>query len=66
MPRPALPLGRGLPWVLAGVGALLILWGLLAGERETVLAGVVGVLAVLVAFPLASAVTRRAAHHHDE
>ena len=29
MPRPALPLGRWLPWVLAAVGALLILWGLL-------------------------------------
>ncbi|MBE0607947.1 MAG: hypothetical protein IH609_01065 [Dehalococcoidia bacterium] len=64
MPRPTLPLGRWLPWVLAAVGALLIAWGLLRGDRETVLAGVVGVVAVLVAFPLGSLVTRRA--HHDE
>ncbi len=65
MPRPALPLGRWLPWVLAVVGALLILWGLLTGDRETVLAGVVGVVAVLVAFPLGSLVTRRVRHHED-
>jgi hypothetical protein len=65
MPRPALPLGRWLPWVLAAVGALLILWGLLTGDRETVLAGVVGVVAVLAAFPLGSLVTRRARHHEE-
>ncbi len=65
MPRPALPLGRWLPWVLALIGALLIAWGLLRGDRETVLAGVVGVVAVLVAFPLGSLVTRRARHHEE-
>jgi urea transporter len=65
MPRPALPLGRWLPCVLAVVGALLILWGLLRGDRETVLAGVVGVGAVLVAFPLGSLVTRRADHDEE-
>lgn len=65
MPRPMLPLGRWLPWVLAAVGGLLIAWGLLTGDRETVLAGVVGVGAVLVAFPLGSLITRRA-HHHEE
>lgn len=65
MPRPALPLGRWLPWVLAVVGALLIAWGLLRGERETVLAGVVGVVAVLLAFPLGSLVTRRAQKDDD-
>ncbi len=65
MPRPALPLGRWLPWVLAAVGALLIAWGLLAGDRETVLAGAVGVVAVLVAFPLGSLVTRGARRHEE-
>lgn len=65
MPRPALPLGRWLPWVLAAVGVLLIAWGLLRDDRETVLAGVVGVVAVLVAFPLGSLVTRRARHHEE-
>lgn len=65
MPRPALPLGRWLPWVLAAVGTGLILWGLLASDRETVLAGVVGVAAVLVAFPLGSLVTRRARHQEE-
>ncbi len=65
MPRPALPLGRLLPWVLATVGALLIAWGLLRDDRETVLAGVVGVVAVLVAFPLGSLVTRRARRHEE-
>ena len=65
MPRPALPLGGWLPWVLAAVGALLIAWGLLAGDRETVLAGAVGVVAVLVAFPLGSLVTRGARRHEE-
>jgi hypothetical protein len=65
MPRPALPLGRWLPWVLVAVSAALILWGIGRNDRETVLAGVIGVLGVLVAFPLGSLVTHRA-RHHDE
>ncbi len=65
MACPVLPLGRWLPWVLAGVGAALILWGAATADRETVLAGVVGVVAVLVAFPLGSLVTHRAGRHEE-
>lgn len=62
MPRPALPLGRWLPWVLTAVGALLIARGLVSGEREMVLAGAVGLAGVLVAFPVGAFITR---DHHD-
>lgn len=63
MARPALPLGRWLPWALAGVGAALIIQGAVTGDGETVLAGVAGLAGVIVAFPLASLVTR---HHGPE
>lgn len=65
MPRPALPLGRWLPWVLAAVGALLIARGLASGEREMVLAGAVGLAGVLVAFPLGALATRSGNRQKD-
>lgn len=51
---PALPLGRFAPWLLGGLAAVLLIVGLWRGPRELALLGVVGLVAVLVAFPLAS------------
>jgi len=65
MPRPALPLGRWLPWVLAAVGALLIAWGLVTSDREMVLAGAVGLAGVIVAFPVGSRVAQRGEPRDD-
>jgi hypothetical protein len=45
------------------VGAALIIQGAFTGDGETVLAGVAGLAGVIVAFPLASLVTR---HHGPE
>jgi len=59
MPKPVLPLGRLLPWMLGLLGVLLIAWGLVSGEREMVLAGGVGLAGVVVAFPLAAFVLRQ-------
>ena len=53
---PGLPLGRSAPWVLGGVSAALIGLGAWQGDRPLLLLGGVGLLAVLVAFPLSSAV----------
>ncbi len=64
MPRPTLRFGRWLPWALVAVGVALVLWGSVNDDRETVLAGVIGLVGVIVAFPLASLVTRH--HHTDE
>jgi hypothetical protein len=58
MPRPTLPFGRWLPWALAAIGGALVARGAVNGDRETVLAGVIGLVGVIVAFPLASLLTR--------
>ena len=50
---PALPLGRRAPWVLAGVGAAVLGYGLITGEQTTVVVGAIGLAGVIVAFPLA-------------
>lgn len=64
MPRPILPFGRWLPWALAAVGGALVARGVVTGDREMVLAGVIGLVGVVVAFPLASVLTRH--HGRDE
>ncbi|MGE0597862.1 MAG: hypothetical protein AB7J35_11960 [Dehalococcoidia bacterium] len=52
MARPLLPLGNKAPWVLLGVGAFLVISGLLARNMEMVIVGAVAAALWLIAFPL--------------
>jgi hypothetical protein len=50
---PALPLGRRAPWVLGVIAAAALGWGLWQGDTGYIALGGVGLVGVVVAFPLA-------------
>ncbi len=52
MPRPTLPFGSRLPWVLGAVSLALLCYGLLRGSEGYVIIGTVGLAGTFVAFVL--------------
>lgn len=64
MRPPPLPFGRRLPWVGGALGLIAAAYGAVAGDRALLLLGVFIAVAVIVAFPLASAIM--GAPHDDE
>ncbi len=50
---PAIPAGRGLPWLLGGLSGAVLATGLLTSHGEAALLGGVGLAATVVGFPLA-------------
>lgn len=52
MPRPTLPLGDRLPWVLGAISLVLIGYGLAAESDRAVLIGGIGLAGTVVGFLL--------------